>query len=1102
MYKKQQVKKGLEYFKVFLCAFIPRVVISIQAEPLRTLSDELSTLNAGAMAAGLDWNAVVSKAGYYGYGISFLMGIVFKISSNPIVIYRTCLAFAGVLQSLTAVIAYYLLEKVMEVEKVFAGLMAVAVSFMVVTRTTVFYNEHGLILATWLLILIMVKLVCVKPEDKKSQVIWTIMLSLCLGFTLMLHTRAILYILVCVFTIVWYWFLYKKCLISIPVFAIGTVGMVEISKAFTKIYQNRMWGTGAKIPNSSVNLHGVSISMFEKKETWEACLSIIFGQINTALIVSCGLLMLAFVTWIYFAYKAVFQRIKFRNVDDTLLSTQIIVLIGTFCFSGMAATIVGQSLSWLNSVILAMQCGTGKNVYAIKALTYVRYMGPFLGGAVLVAFLGLYFKKEEFKNLYKWTVGFLVFLQGIWITFILPYCYACLNATEAYRCYSFAKVGESGVRVFLPATAVLAIISLVMLVLLKKDNIRGIIIISMVIFVYQYCYNGYCDLTVQQQNQSYTNASVKLIQNIRKDGVEILPKDIYVVDEEVKDDHQMYYQYQFYFNNHHIIPEYPVKEKKEAILFTNSCDIKNQNIKKKYFCVQLDENEYLWVHGNELWKKLEPYIEKVVEQEHEIPLSSVYDAKGNLGEKNGITNDGNAGVFASSNFIELAQGEYEIELMFRCEENTKGEQVMAEILSEDNEKILATGTLDGSELKKDGMGTIKINLNNWQNQKVQIQCQGVEGVKVQLKKICSKRVSIIDYVGKDSEEEIESLKEILQPFDSNYEISMITDLNVDGKFMNFKYLEKGLQRKVAYINWKKMLQDKSENPLVLMRNQDGSSLIYQLLDDYIVIGKTEQFTLLASKKFKDKIEENNLRVYSSDNGLDMDYYLVTKEGTISYSNNILIPYGVYEMTVQGYVRTVDEKGVGLLYQNLNQTEMTELLQADSETLDYKKEIRVFGFQGLHKSTLRLDVYAGTRLENQKIYLKQKSDRNIIQIQGLLLLGDAEYEENGSVRLGKEAGIKVFGPYVRATSGKYKAVFRFKQDSKQKGTIGNVDVSYSTKVINEAEIRGEDFKNGRANIAVEFELSPGRTEPLLEFRTSINGEDPGLVLLGIDVEMVE
>ena len=134
------IRQKTGYIWAFLIAFLPRLFWSLQAIPLRTVSDELSTMNGAVFFSSQNWNAVVSKAGYYGFGMSILATPLMQWIKDPVILYRTLLVCTGVLESVAAVICFYLIKRVFGItDEKKALLMTVTISYITVVRTTVFY---------------------------------------------------------------------------------------------------------------------------------------------------------------------------------------------------------------------------------------------------------------------------------------------------------------------------------------------------------------------------------------------------------------------------------------------------------------------------------------------------------------------------------------------------------------------------------------------------------------------------------------------------------------------------------------------------------------------------------------------------------------------------------------------------------------------------------------------------------------------------------------------------------------------------------------------------------------------------------------------------
>ena len=137
MKMNETYRRRIDMLLVFLLAMAPRLILIFTvSDPLRTPMDEMSTMSAGAWAAGLDWTKAAEYGGrYYGGGMTILMAPLFWMFSNPVALYRACLVFCAVLQSLAAPIAYHILNVHMKVEKkIYLYLASLAAGFMMVNR--------------------------------------------------------------------------------------------------------------------------------------------------------------------------------------------------------------------------------------------------------------------------------------------------------------------------------------------------------------------------------------------------------------------------------------------------------------------------------------------------------------------------------------------------------------------------------------------------------------------------------------------------------------------------------------------------------------------------------------------------------------------------------------------------------------------------------------------------------------------------------------------------------------------------------------------------------------------------------------------------------
>ena len=178
------IKKYNCQILAFLCALIPRLILNCFALPLRTQSDELATLAGGAFLGGKDWSGIVSQAGYYGFGFTALFAPLFRLSDDPVLIYRLILVVESVMQASIALMAFYLMKRYFKIEhKWFLTVASVACSYMVVTRTMIVYNEHALIFCSWLICVLLFRLLEHQNDSKKKAIDTVLLMALLSSFT-------------------------------------------------------------------------------------------------------------------------------------------------------------------------------------------------------------------------------------------------------------------------------------------------------------------------------------------------------------------------------------------------------------------------------------------------------------------------------------------------------------------------------------------------------------------------------------------------------------------------------------------------------------------------------------------------------------------------------------------------------------------------------------------------------------------------------------------------------------------------------------------------------------------------------------------------------
>ena len=601
---KSKKKVLLNIVIVFLIVFIPKMILCLRAIPVSTLSDEVATMSAGAYVAGLDWSQVISHAGYYGGGMTIFTAPFYLLIDDPIAQYRLTGVFCAALQSIPAVIAYLILKKTYSVSDKKAIWISIACGFFVMSQANVIYNEHALILVSWLISWLILALhQC--GNSKKKRLIYTLLLMFLLDYSLTLHTRSVTYWLCLGILIICYKWRYRRWLISLPVAAAAAIAGWKGAQTFIEYFRYALWhiDNGGAIRNSSINMSGGLENLFHLQDI-RAWLSIIIGQIHTLGVFTGGIIFIFICLFVTIVMRFLFG-LKYREVylHDRAINNSIPLII--FFLSAVIVTIAGQSISWLGGTIVVYHGGVSSQEYGVKAFTYLRYFGIYCGPLLLVGLIWLSEKREEIFHYLKPAWIMMILLEIYWVICIVPYIHLCSEwgVFEYYYPYTwFSPNNPARYLAFLPASVAMFLILGLVYFLLKKGKTQICIILLICLLLNSYCYRVIkYDYLNAEITYAWADDGFKLIKSI-ENKVE-LPSIIYVEDLWEKEDHFNFYLYQFMLNRYTIIPERPQSDVAEAILFSNGSIedyYYDELFEQGYKCAEIGDYELLFVKGENL----------------------------------------------------------------------------------------------------------------------------------------------------------------------------------------------------------------------------------------------------------------------------------------------------------------------------------------------------------------------------------------------------------------------------------------------------------------------------------------------------------------------
>lgn len=617
MKKETEIKmkaKKYDLLWVFLIALIPRIIcIALFSSPMRTPMDELGTLSTGAYFGGKDWTALTTFAKYYyGGGFTILFAPLFYLTNNVTVIYGTVLSVCAILQSISAPISYYIMKKYLKVDKrayLFIG--SIACSFMVVTRAMEVFNEHIVIGCVWIITLFACKLI-EYGNNKKKKIIYTVGIMFLITYLLTTHARTKVILIAFCIVVVCYLIFYRKWLVE-PISGIISLGVFYFAAGkFNTMVKKTIWNwqEGKFLRNTKAKMD-ITPQKLANPKTWNAVGSTIFGQINTVLVFSGGIFALILIMLI-FRYKDTIAQLivtkkalAVKDEEGNFNAEPFCLVISALFIMCIGAVMLAQCFTWLKRVVPALD---GGNPYGFKALTYVRYVGPFLGPVFMTGIAMIYEKRESIR---KYLVGFAILLlsfQTVWVCFILPKLGTIKVSSEVYNAFSGYDIGSGNpmrTRYYLMATVIIVMLLVVFLICYYKKKIMIPLIILTILFGYEYIYGAavwdgyYCDRAYE-----YSNGGTEVIRELEDKGFDV-PKDIYVVDDYDRSGVQRNtYAYQLILNEYTIYAKQPEDLTKDNIVFSTISNYQ-ELLDAGYKKAQLDNNEYVYVKGNSYIKMFE-----------------------------------------------------------------------------------------------------------------------------------------------------------------------------------------------------------------------------------------------------------------------------------------------------------------------------------------------------------------------------------------------------------------------------------------------------------------------------------------------------------------
>lgn len=596
-----------DYFLVFFLSFIIRIVGFVINGRIKLIADELGMLVSAASLAGRDWSGIAHLISYYGFGYATLLTPIFLLTTNPYIIYWSIMAIGAAVLSTSATISYHILRKYLEIKnRVYMITVSVSCSMLALTDMRYINNEPMLVLICWVLLWLILLLVKYN-DDKKRKVKYTIFVIILLAYALTVHSRLVVLWPAFALLIAVYYFFYKKVLISLKAgLPFGILSFIAILKTISFV-ETCFWTTDESgyLHNSISSTSGGMISkitnLLQSTDSWNAMFNIAMGNLYTSIFFTSGIILFCGVV-IYIFMKSHFScsYSLYKNVKPNQNVNRLIETGSIFFGIVFLVTLAGLMVEWGELAAKGQALGYGANTTATKIFVYIRYYSCYISVILLLFFAFVYHNKSILKR-YMVRVWFIfAIIHSYWFVGIVPYIQTSSIGLSVFGSYGFYTLNNTvtSPTLYLLCGVLLFIMFAVVCTCYRKGDIQIPVILMLVLIVFRFYYNG---RFLNEVSDYKADAGYRFVKEV-EDKVE-LPTTFYLRLVTTN-----CLAYQFFLNDFIMIQtdDFP-EELEEGIVITSVVKDQEHRYKLGFRCLYLDENEYMWIKGENLQQQMMEY---------------------------------------------------------------------------------------------------------------------------------------------------------------------------------------------------------------------------------------------------------------------------------------------------------------------------------------------------------------------------------------------------------------------------------------------------------------------------------------------------------------
>ena len=859
----------------FLICLIPRLLFLKDVYPLNVTGDETFMFMPAATWAGLDWSGNAGSYRYYGYGFVALLTPLFKYIESPVGLYRIIVGFMILFQALVGPISYHIMKKYFSMKNnLLTVAVSVACSYLVFLRAVYVYNEFIYDLFVWLIFLCLLELLQ-NQKNKVKKAVLTGILMVLLVYEMTIHSRAVALWIALAVTVLFYLWVYRRCILSIPVtFILGGIGYFFSQKGIDYIvnmFTNA--ASSSEIGNTSVSFSISSI--FTSVKAGIGWIYIVLGQINSMLLVTGGVAIIGATLGCHMLWKSLFRK---KEIVEGAYLTRNYFLVFTFGLAASAITILGQAFSWLPGVIQTIESGQATD--GMRAVTYLRYYGIYFVPVFMLGIVWCVQNKNKLRA-YLIPIGLITLvLEGFWTVFIVPYISDFNGTSWDSNVFSLTKGWEDTIRIrsYLPAIAITVIFLAVFCVLILKRKYTLSIVLLCVLLVYSYGFNCiYHEGERGQINYSYVDKSYEIFQKLKE---QVVPEELYVDNTSFPETGQsLVSQCQFMLKDEKIIAGIPWNAEKTTIFIT--CDPRENThlLKNGFLCARLDKNEYWYVKGEKVQDALKSMgieLTTYLKNKSEIPLTRVAsDVKVRGNGFAYMDSNGEEGNFVYGYSMPFSGGVLEVEI--DMEAFSWENEVLGSLQIWRNDSLFQEEMISADEIDENGRLKIQIEIETCEAESIEPRIYLNYGSNIRLNEITFERKTNQYTLGQDL---VETLSKTIEKCTEKIpQIGYYTSLSTDGGNVDELEIKAGSS----------ICKTQSTDMDILLAANTRENLL-DLTKEYSLYKRFAEYDLWMRRDLQKESD------YSSQYGILVDLFRTEEKDVFSSDHGIQLPAGEYTVT--------------------------------------------------------------------------------------------------------------------------------------------------------------------------------------------------------------